>query len=211
LWTYSGTALATLSQMKSALLGASAYLSSIASNPKQFASNVSSGAQLVRSNPVGVATAMGSGMAQGVSKTVNDLYYGDDATQDQALASTIIFFGSLPASELAAGKLATVGNVLSTDSKVAEVATKVHANSLSYKGTSYGYTLRDIDTGAIGKFGETINPNTRYTKKWLRENNLYMQVEMSGTKLETHEWQHQSILDFKEMTSTTPLFNKTNW
>ena len=41
---------------------------------------------------------------------------------------------------------------------------KVHGNSLDYDGTNYGYVLKDKTTGEILKYGESINPNSRYTQ-----------------------------------------------
>jgi RHS repeat-associated protein len=202
--TVGGTRDAILSQLKTQLLGAAAALAGMAtaSGRAQFAGNVASGASMVRSNPMGVASGIASGIAQGVAQNYRDLYYGDDATQDKALASQILFFGALPLSEMAAAKV----------SSAAGVASKVHGNSLGYDGVSYGYTLRDRgNPAAIGKFGETINPDTRYSQSWLASNNLTLQVEMSGTKAETHAWQNQQILNFKDMYNATPLFNKTNW
>jgi hypothetical protein len=101
--TISGTSKAILSQLAAQLRGAAAYLQSVASNPRGFAGNVAAGASVVRSNPGGVASAYATGIKQGVSQTVNDLYYGNDATQDQALASSIIFFGSLAIPDIGLG------------------------------------------------------------------------------------------------------------
>ena len=46
-----------------------------------------------------------------------------------------------------------------------------HGNSLKYSGKNFGYTLRDKTTGKILKYGETINPKTRYAKKFLNQKN----------------------------------------
>jgi hypothetical protein len=53
---------------------------------------------------------------------------------------------------------------------------KVHGNSHSTTRTTYGYTLRDKDTGEILKYGETINPSRRYTKKYMNEHNARMVI-----------------------------------
>jgi RHS repeat-associated protein len=211
--TIRGTASEVLSQLKSQLQSAAAFLASLSTSAgrTQFTNNVAGGASIVRSNPIGVASAYGSAIKQGISQTYADLYYGDDATQNKALASTFLFLASLPASELAGSRVATLARVEGEESVATQVISKTHANSLDYDGVSYGYTLRDKATDAIGKFGETISPDTRYSQKWLNANNLYLQIEISGTKAETHAWQNQSILGYKDMYNATPLLNKTNW
>ncbi|MCM1500752.1 MAG: hypothetical protein NC124_20020 [Clostridium sp.] len=50
-------------------------------------------------------------------------------------------------------------------------ASGTHGNSLDDPRTNYGYVLTDQDTGEILKFGESINPDTRYSKSYLEENN----------------------------------------
>ncbi len=59
--------------------------------------------------------------------------------------------------------------------------------------TTYGYALKNQDTNKVLKYGETINPKTRYTKKYLAKNNAYMEVLTSGFKREVHYWQHNMI------------------
>ena len=104
LFTLTGTGKAILSQLKAQLQGALATIQQIRSG--QFASNVASGAGVVRSNPMGVAGALASGIKQNVIQTYRDLYYGNDATQDQALASSVLFFGSLAIPDSEAAQLA---------------------------------------------------------------------------------------------------------
>ena len=65
-----------------------------------------------------------------------------------------------------------------------------HGNSLNSIKTNYGYALVDKDTGEILKFGETINPNERYTQKYLTENNAEMKILEVGSKQEIHDWQY---------------------
>jgi len=82
----------------------------------QFASNVAAGASIVRSNPMGVANAYATAIKQSVSQNYRDLYYGNDATQDQALAANLFFFAplALPGGEGAqlAGRASEINGVL---------------------------------------------------------------------------------------------------
>ena len=60
--------------------------------------------------------------------------------------------------------------------------TSSHGNSLSDPRTNYGYVLVDRDTGEILKFGETLNPDTRYSQSFLNNNNATMKILESGSK-----------------------------
>ena len=48
----------------------------------------------------------------------------------------------------------------------------------------------DKDTNEILKFGETLNPEKRYSQKYLNENNAVMKVIESGSKRDIHMWQY---------------------
>ena len=83
-------------------------------------------------------------------------------------------------------------------------------------GTNYGYILSDKTTGEVVKFGESINPANRYTKKFLNGANpinkpLDMTVVISGTKRDIHIWQHEQIVDFYEAVGKLPKLNKSKW
>ena len=97
-----------------------------------------------------------------------------------------------------------------------KVVKRVHGNSLNYPGTNYGYILSDKTTGEVVKFGESINPAKRYTKKYLNGANpinkpLDMIVVISGTKQDIHIWQHEQIVDFYETVGKLPKLNKSKW
>ena len=55
-------------------------------------------------------------------------------------------------------------NGISTSSTV---NSRIHGNSLANANTNYGYQLVDNKTGNVLKYGETLYPNTRYSKKYL--------------------------------------------
>lgn len=61
------------------------------------------------------------------------------------------------------------------------------------------------------KFGETLNPGTRYPQSFLKDNNLYLKVEETGTKLEMHNWQNQKILQYLDEYGSRPPLNKSNY
>jgi hypothetical protein len=88
----------------------------------------------------------------------------------------------------------------------------LHGNSLETNAAARGYTLRDLDTGAILKYGETTLPGTtRYPQTYLEENNAYMKFETSGTKREMHAWQNTMILDYTAQFGQRPPLNKSNY
>lgn len=91
------------------------------------------------------------------------------------------------------------------------VASGVHGNSLVNTKTNYGYALVDKNTGEILKFGETLYPNTRYSKSYLESINAQMNVLVSGSKYDIHMWQHQQIVNYLGENAVLPPLNKTGW
>ncbi len=86
-----------------------------------------------------------------------------------------------------------------------------HGNSLKTNKTAQGYSLRDRDTGAILKYGETTLGSKRYTSKYLDSINANVFWEATGTKYEMHLWQHQKILDYIYVADVRPPLNKSLW
>ena len=93
----------------------------------------------------------------------------------------------------------------------AKIATGSHGNSLSDPRTNYGYVLVDKDTNEILKFGETLYPETRYSKSYLEQNNAVMKVLESGSKEYIHNWQHDLNMYFKSRYGDFPSLNKGGW
>lgn len=105
-----------------------------------------------------------------------------------------------------------------TNSKIQKSATNYsgkqsnHGNSLSTTKPAQGYALRNRDTKNVLKYGETTQGNKRYTQKYLRDNNAYMDFAADGTKLEMHNWQHEKILEYKANNNgQRPPLNKSDW
>ena len=92
-----------------------------------------------------------------------------------------------------------------------KVSTGSHGNSLSDPRTNYGYVLVDRDTNNILKFGETLYPETRYSKSYLEQNNAVMKVLESVSKEYIHNWQHDLNMYFKSRYGDFPLLNKGGW
>ena len=92
-----------------------------------------------------------------------------------------------------------------------KVSTGSHGNSLSDPRTNYGYVLVDRDTNNILKFGETLYPETRYSKSYLEQNNAVMKVLESGSKEYIHNWQHDLNMYFKSRYGDFPSLNKGGW
>lgn len=94
-----------------------------------------------------------------------------------------------------------------------------HGNKLNNKPAE-GYTLRDKQSGDVKKYGETTRgedkfgagKQRRYSKKYLKKNNVYYKKEASGTKKEMHAWQHKNIIDYKNANGgTRPGLNKSDY
>ena len=87
-----------------------------------------------------------------------------------------------------------------------------HGNSLTTTKPAQGYALRDISTDKVLKYGETTRENRRYSKKYLKDNNAYMDFQAKGSKKEMHDWQHEKILDYKDNhNGARPPLNKSDW
>jgi len=87
-----------------------------------------------------------------------------------------------------------------------------HGNSLTTTKPAQGYALRDISTDKVLKYGETTRGNRRYSKKYLKDNNAYMDFQAKGSKKEMHDWQHEKILDYKDNhDGARPPLNKSDW
>ncbi|QHM75524.1 putative deoxyribonuclease RhsA [Mixta theicola] len=87
-----------------------------------------------------------------------------------------------------------------------------HGNSHSTDKPAEGYTLRDRDTGEVAKYGETTMGTSRYSQKYLDDNNVDMFFEAEGTKKEMHTWQHDKILEYKSNNGgKRPPLNKSDY
>ena len=113
-----------------------------------------------------------------------------------------------------------IGNVTVTDSMATDGgnqaseknarASNVHGNSLQSTKTNYGYALVD-SKGNILKFGETINPATRYSKAYLEKHDATMKILDSGSKIDIHLWQHDMNEYYYYKYNIYPPLNKGGW
>ena len=102
-----------------------------------------------------------------------------------------------------------IDDSLDTSKTISKVAKK-HGNSLDYPGTNYGYALVDKDRNIL-KFGETVHPKTRYSQKYLRENQYSMIILDKGSKKDMHLWQHDLNMYYKNKYGVLPPLNKRGW
>ncbi|MBN2650822.1 MAG: hypothetical protein JXR63_00465 [Spirochaetales bacterium] len=65
--------------------------------------------------------------------------------------------------------------------------------------------------GEIFKFGESINPKTRYGRKFYNGNNAYMDIISEGSKIDIHNWKYLQILDYYAKNGVLPPLNKSFW
>ncbi len=86
-----------------------------------------------------------------------------------------------------------------------------HGNSLSDTRTNYGYALVNKNTNEILKFGETLYPDTRYSQKFLNDNNAKMVIMEQGSKSYIHDWQHDLNMYYKHKYGIFPPSNKGGW
>lgn len=106
----------------------------------------------------------------------------------------------------------TVTNVAPKAVSIERKAEKViHGNNLLNPATNYGYSLRSNATDSIMKFGETLNPSTRYPASFYKANDVYMKLEIEGSKADIHNWQNQKILDYLNQFGRRPLLNNSNF
>ena len=91
------------------------------------------------------------------------------------------------------------------------VVKKVHGNSHATTKPAEGYVLLDRCTGECIKYGETTMGTKRYSAKYLEDANARMRFEAQGTKKEMHQWQHEKILEHKEMFEVRPRLNFSDY
>jgi hypothetical protein len=91
-----------------------------------------------------------------------------------------------------------------------KIAGKIHGNSLSSNKINYGYQLIDKNNNIV-KYGESKNPLTRYSQKWLDENGYKVQIKVAGTKRGVHEWQHDMIENYAIISGGRPKLNRSMW
>ena len=71
--------------------------------------------------------------------------------------------------------------------------------------------MKNIRNYEIMKYGETTRGTKRYTQKFYRENDVYMEPMAKGTKYEMHYWQHERIQTFFNKYGHLPPMNKSFW
>jgi len=110
------------------------------------------------------------------------------------------------------GEVAQTAEGTSDASKAAGETAKVHGNSLQSTKTNYLYQLVDRDSGQLLKYGESLTPDTRYSKTFLDKINANLEKIASGTKQEIHQLQNQNILEYKSLNGgSRPPLNKSDW
>ena len=84
-----------------------------------------------------------------------------------------------------------------------------HGNSIDTTKPANGYILKEKGTNRILKYGETMRGVKRYTQKFYKANNAYMDIVKSGTKREMHAWQHKMIEGYTYIMGERPPLNKS--
>lgn len=86
-----------------------------------------------------------------------------------------------------------------------------HGCSLATTKPAQGYELRDRKTGAVQKYGETTRGSLRYTKAYLKSENVRMVFVEKGTKKEMKDWENKKILAHKAANNgCRPRLNKSD-
>ncbi|WP_329956858.1 RHS repeat-associated core domain-containing protein, partial [Yersinia pseudotuberculosis] len=87
-----------------------------------------------------------------------------------------------------------------------------HNNDLDTETPAKGYRLEDRDSGETLKYGETTQGDSRYSQKYLDENNADVIFMADGSKREMHKWQHDKILEYKANNGgRRPPLNKSDY
>lgn len=86
-----------------------------------------------------------------------------------------------------------------------------HGNSLKTNKKTDLYALRDNETGAVKKIGETTRGVKRYTKKYYAQNNVTMYIFDSGSKYRIHYQQNRIIRSYYKRFGRLPQLNKSFW
>ena len=95
---------------------------------------------------------------------------------------------------------------------MADPTKTVHGNSLDSDAPAIGYTLREVETNNIMKYGESTQGKKRYPESYLKKNKLTFRPEVAGTKREMHSWQHNKIVEHKATNGgTRPPLNKNDY
>ena len=71
-----------------------------------------------------------------------------------------------------------------------------HGNSLETTRTNFGYKIVDNNTKEVIKYGETLNPSSRYTINYYESNNAHMEIDFVGSKTAVHNWQHDMNIEY---------------
>ena len=103
------------------------------------------------------------------------------------------------------------GKVVNKVDNFTDVTKKIHGNSLNTTKPAIGYALKDIDTHEVLKYGETTMGPRRYTNKFYKKHNAYMDPLAHGTKREMHFWQHEQITNYFNHRGHLPPLNKSFW
>ncbi len=86
-----------------------------------------------------------------------------------------------------------------------------HANSLKTSKKTELYVLKDQDSGAVRKIGETTRGVRRYTRRYYESNNVYMRVLDSGSKRAMHYQQHRLLKTYVSKMGRLPDLNRSLW
>ncbi len=105
-----------------------------------------------------------------------------------------------------------VDDPLTVKKPLTAVDRNIHNNRLDTPTPAEGYSLKNRDSRAVLKFGETTRGQKRYSRRFLRKHNAEMVFEVQGTKREMHYWQHEKILEFKaNHAGKRPPLNFSDW
>ena len=84
----------------------------------------------------------------------------------------------------------------------------LHGNSLESAKTTVLYSLRNLGSDELVKWGETAS-SSRYTRKFFGANELYIRMEAFGSKKEMHILQHNLLEEYLKKNTRLPVFNKS--
>ena len=159
------------------------------------------------------ASIAGSAMAGTAGYLAESMVAGNQVTVEGAVASGLSgVTGTMTGAVVDKAINTSVAKLSQTVQSIKSQNYSNHGNSLNTTKPAQGYVLKDVDTDSVLKFGETTRGEKRYSNKYLRENNAYIDFQAKGTKREMHYWQHNKILEYKANNNgQRPPLNKSDW
>lgn len=136
----------------------------------------------------------------------------------QSIATTLVELSSKAKTFVSLAAIMAVAALMQKmDDEIAKLKQRVEGpegEQYSLRATHSGeYTnvrggTTHLEAGDVWKYGETTNPNDRYSDKWLSESGLYYFTEFTGTQLQCKIVEKEKIYGYFVTNWSLPPGNK---